>query len=171
MSVDESSNTSPVESSSELSSVPLTPPPTESPATESPVTESPATESPATEAPSETSPKVKSVLEKLGDVKISNKKDLFAVLVKIMEIVEQYEDAKTGTEKKELALSVLKDLIKSAPISDDDKALLDALITDETVSDTIDVIVKVAKGEFEISKKAIKKSLKSCLLSCLKKQE
>ena len=108
---------------------------------------------------------VESVLEKLGDVKISNKKDLFAVLVKIMEIIEKYEDAKTGTEKKELALSVLKDLIKSAPIGEDDKALLEALISDETVSDAIDVIVKVAKGEFEISRKAVKRSIKSCLLS------
>lgn len=113
---------------------------------------------------------LESVLEKLGDVKISNKKDLFAILVKIMEIVEQYEDAKTGAEKKELALSVLKDLIKSAPISDDDKVHLEALISDETVSDAIDVIVKVAKGEFKISRKAVKKGLKSCLLSCLKKQ-
>ena len=111
-----------------------------------------------------------SVLEKLGDVKISNKKDMFAVLVQVMEIVEQYEN-KTGTEKKELALNVLKDLIKSAPIGDDDKALLEALITDETMSDAIDVIVKVAKGEFEISKKAVKKGLKSCLLSCMKKQK
>ena len=114
---------------------------------------------------------VESVLEKLGDVKISNKKDLFAVLVKIMEIIEKYEDAKTGTEKKELALSVLKDLIKSAPIGEDDKALLEALVSDETVSDAIDVIVKVAKGEFEISRKAVKRSIKSCLLSCMKKQE
>jgi hypothetical protein len=88
-----------------------------------------------------------------------------------MEIIEKYEDAKTGTEKKELALSVLKDLIKSAPIGEDDKALLEALISDETVSDAIDVIVKVAKGEFEISRKVIKKSIKSCLLSCMKKQE
>ena len=114
---------------------------------------------------------VESVLGKLGDIKISNKKELFAVLVKIMEIIEKYEDAKTGTEKKELAISVLKDLIKSAPISEDDKALLEALINDETVSDTIDVIVKVAKGEFEISRKAVKRGIKSCLLSCIKKQE
>ena len=111
-----------------------------------------------------------SVLEKLGDVKITNKKDMFAVLVQVMEIVEQYEN-KTGTEKKELALNVLKDLIKSAPVDVDEKALLEALITDETVSDAIDVIVKVAKGEFEISKKAVKKGLKSCLLSCMKKQK
>lgn len=157
MSVEESPNTSP----SDLSSVSLTSP------NESSVNEEPATEEPGSEA----SPRVKSVLEKLGDVKISNKKDLFAVLVKIMEIVEQYEDAKTGTEKKELAVSVLKDLIKSAPIADDDKALLEALISDETVSDGIDVIVKVAKGEFEISRKAVKRSIKSCLLSCLKKQD
>ncbi len=114
---------------------------------------------------------VESVLEKLGDVKISNKKELFAVLVQVMEIIEKYEDAKTGSEKKELALSVLKDLIKSAPISEEDKALLNALINDETVNDAIDVIVKVAKGEYEISRKAVKRSIKSCLLSCLKKQE
>ena len=114
---------------------------------------------------------VESVLEKLGDVKISNKKELFAVLVKVMEIIEKYEGTKTGTEKKELALSVLQDLIKSAPISEEDKALLNALINDETVNDAIDVIVKVAKGEYEISRKAVKRSIKSCLLSCLKKQE
>lgn len=114
---------------------------------------------------------VESVLEKLGDVKISNKKELFTILVQVMEIIEKYEDAKTGTEKKELALSVLKDLIKSAPIGEEDKAFLSGLIDDGTVSDTIDVIVKVAKGEFEISRKAIKRGLKSCLLSCMKKQE
>ena len=114
---------------------------------------------------------VESVLEKLGDVKISNKKELFAVLVQVMEIIEKYENAKTGAEKKELALSVLRDLIKSAPIGEDDKALLDALINDGTVSDAIDVIVKVARGEFEISRRAIKRGLKSCLLSCMKKQE
>lgn len=112
---------------------------------------------------------VESVLEKLGGTKIFNKKELFAVLVKIMEIIEKYEDAETGTEKKELALNVLNELIKSAPIGNDDKALLEALINDETVSDTIDIIVKVAKGEFEISKKAVKKGLKDYLLSCIKK--
>ena len=112
---------------------------------------------------------VESVLERLGDAKITNKKELFSMLVKVMEIIEKYEEAKTGAEKKELAINVLKELIKSSPLSDEDKELLNLLVDNETVSDAIDIIVQVAKGDFEITKKAIKKGIRHCLLSCLKK--
>lgn len=112
---------------------------------------------------------VESVLEHLGDAKITNKKELFSILVKVMEIIEKYEEAKTGAEKKELAINVLKELVKSSPLSDEDKELLNLLVDNETVSDAIDIIVQVAKGDFEITKKAIKKGIRHCLLSCLKK--
>ena len=112
---------------------------------------------------------VESVLEHLGDAKITNKKELFSMLVKVMEIIEKYEEAKTGAEKKELAVNVLKELVKSSPLSDEDKELLELLVNNETVSDAIDVIVQVAKGDFEITKKAIKKGIRQCLMSCLKK--
>jgi len=113
---------------------------------------------------------VESVLERLDNDKITNKRELLLMLVKVMEIIEKYEKAKSGKEKKELAISVLKEIIKSSPISDEDKELLDALISNETVSDAIDVIVMVAKGDFEITTKAVKKGIRSCLMSCLKKQ-
>ena len=112
---------------------------------------------------------IESVLEHLGDVKITNKKELFAVLVKVMEIIEKYNEAETGAEKKELAIGVLKELINKAPLGDEDKSLLISLVSDETVSDTIDVIIKVAKGDFELTKKELKKGIKSCFMSCLKK--
>jgi hypothetical protein len=113
---------------------------------------------------------IESVLEHLGDVKITNKKELFAVLVKVMEIIEKYNEAETGAEKKELAINVLKELINHASIGEEDKALLIALVSDETVSDAIDVIIKVAKGDYELTKKELKRGIKSCLMSCLKKR-
>ena len=113
---------------------------------------------------------VESVLEHLGDVQILNKKDVFSVVVKVMEIIEKYKEAKTGTEKKALAINVLKELIASSPIDEKDKEVLNALVQDETVSDTIDVIVKVAKGDYEITKENIKKGMRACILSCLKKK-
>lgn len=109
------------------------------------------------------------ILEHLGDTKLTNKKELLLILVKVMEIIEKYEKAKTGAEKKALAIDVLKEIIKRSPISDEDKELLNLLVDNETVSDAIDVIVQVAKGDFEITKKAIKKGIRHCLLSCLKK--
>lgn len=113
---------------------------------------------------------VESVLEKLGDNKITNKKELFNILAKVMEIIEEYEEATTGAEKKKLALSVISNLIQSAPISIEDKELLELLVHNETVDATIDLFVQIAKGEIKLKKKEIKKGITDCLMSCLKKK-
>lgn len=113
---------------------------------------------------------VEAIIEKLGVTEILKKKDVLEVLMKVMEVVEDYEEAKTGKEKKELAIKVMRELIEKSKADADTKEILMTLLDDETVDTVIDLVSKAAKGELKINKKAIKKGIKSCLLSCMKKQ-
>ncbi len=78
-----------------------------------------------------------------------NARNLPAIVVRVMSIVEESTEL-LGSDKKVLAVTVIDKIIASAPLSDTDKAIAQA-ITDKLVPQLIDVICEVAKGKTVIN--------------------
>ena len=107
-------------------------------------------------------------LKKTG-VKILNNKDLIKVLVIIMENIENIEELKKNSElKQKILLHILNIIIDESPINEKNKEILHNLINDDTVSETIDLIIKASKGELKINankSRTIIKKIKDFLLN------
>jgi len=83
----------------------------------------------------------------LPDIKLDHK-IIFKILKILLELIDIYE--MTGEEKKQLALKVLRKYVDNSNMSDDEKELCNSLITDGTLSETINIIISAARGEFDI---------------------
>ena len=70
-----------------------------------------------------------------------------------------------GSEQKDLALKLIKNLIIDVPDKEDEDTLL-KLLNDGTISNIIDIIIDATKGKLNINKTI--KIASSCFPKCLK---
>lgn len=90
--------------------------------------------------------------------------NILHLLVKyVMEEVENQPIK--GSEKKDLALKLIKNLIIDVPNKEDEETLL-KLLNDGTISNIIDIIIDATKGKLNINKTI--KIASSCFPKCLK---
>ena len=91
---------------------------------------------------------------------------IFLTIHLIKEVQKNLKDPAMGVYKKELVISVLKEIINNEVKFDDDiqrEAII--FIIDETMPAMIDMMIGIAKGEFDLGKK-IKNARKGCGLLC-----
>jgi hypothetical protein len=87
------------------------------------------------------------IKDELPDIKLDHKV-IFKILKILLEIIDVYE--MTGDEKKQLVLKMLRKYVDESNMSDDEKELCNSLITDGTLSETINIIIAAARGELDI---------------------
>ena len=115
-------------------------------------------------------PAVVNVLEKVrGKLlekaqKLEDEHSLFMVLRVTMEAIE-VEKIK-DMNKRQIAETILKELINEAEMSDDKKEICVNLVNCGAIGDTINLVVSATKGELELNKKT-RKNLLSCLGKCI----
>lgn len=115
-------------------------------------------------------PAVINVLEKVkGKLlekaeKLEDEHSLFMVLRVTMEAIE-LEKIK-DMNKKQIAETILKELVNESEMSDEKKQICLNLINSGAIGDTINLVVSATKGELELNKKTKKKLLK-CLGKCI----
>lgn len=87
------------------------------------------------------------------------------VLKYSMEVVELSEV--TGAEQRELALDLVKRVVKDAKMSDDARAACNAIIDSGILVGVVDLVVDATKGKLSIN--AVKKKARRCLkgLGCI----
>ncbi len=107
--------------------------------------------------------KVRSTLIEKAE-NLEDEHSLFKVLKVVMESIEIEEIHEIS--KKELAESVLKELVKESQMSDEKKQICLNLINAGTIGDTMDLVVSATKGELAINKKT-KRRLLACLGKCI----
>ena len=86
--------------------------------------------------------------EKIGDMEI-NAQTIMTVTRFSMEIVESTK--LKGAAQKELAISLVRQVIVEAPISDDKEKLLLDMIDQGILANAIELIVDVSKGDVDIN--------------------
>ena len=80
-------------------------------------------------------------------------------------VMEEIEDTPLKeSEQKEMALKLIKELIKDLTENEDERALLQ-LLNDGTISNLIDLIVDASKGRLNIN--TVTKVTTGCLNTCL----
>ena len=86
----------------------------------------------------------------------------FIVLVTmVMQILESHKDL-TGTEKKALAIRVIKRLVNEIPFTDEDRVAV-GIIIDTTLPKTIDYLIMAANGDLDFGEMIEKvKNIFSC---------
>ena len=93
-----------------------------------------------------------------------NSQTIVTVLRFAMEIVE-LTDVK-GAAQKTMALQLVRDFVRVAPISSDQKAHLEALCAENgPLSNTVDLVIAGTKGELDINK--VVQTTASCAVACL----
>ena len=69
-----------------------------------------------------------------------------------------------GTEKKEVALKLIREIVKDLTEGEDEKKLL-GMLDDGTISNLIDLIIDATKGKINVN--AITKVSVSCMSQCI----
>ena len=85
---------------------------------------------------------------KMGDIEV-NAENIMTILKFTMEVVEATE--LKGEAKKTLCVKLLRDVIVSAPITDEKEKFLLDMVDNGTVGNTIDLIVGATRGEIDIN--------------------
>ena len=105
------------------------------------------------------------------NIKIVSEKTLMQALPFVIECVETISNKNiAGEEKKKLAVRILTFIIYQSDLDRKKKSVLLAILDQETLDTTIDVIVDVSKGKFKLNKKTGRRLFR-CLGRCMKKQE
>ncbi len=82
-------------------------------------------------------------------------------------VIEELDNSELkGTEKKEIALKLIKEIIKDLTEGEDEKKLL-TMLEDGTVSNLIDLIIDATKGKINVN--AIRDTSIGCISMCLRK--
>ena len=100
------------------------------------------------------------VKEKLGNTEVKSS-TMILIIKYVMETVEDFP--KSGSERKDLALSIIKVLVNELSESGEKTFILET-INNGIVSNTIDLIVAATKGELSIN--TVKEVAVSCIPSC-----
>jgi len=95
--------------------------------------------------------------DKLGNTPISSK-TLLLIVKYAMELLEG--ERYTGSQKKQITINLVTSIVKESCLEDGKKELCLEVI-DETLSDTIDLIVDASKGNININ--TLKKTSANCL--------
>lgn len=91
-----------------------------------------------------------------------NLKTLNVIIRYVMEAVEK--TPLKGKDQKDFAMRLIKNLIDNTCYSINEKKILLNLYENDTISETIEMIVSASKGEMNINKV---KTVCSCILKCL----
>lgn len=102
---------------------------------------------------------IKKKIESVG----FNIKTLHIIIKYVMEATEQTPIK--GKSQKQFALRIIKELIENIPDSNNDKALLLNLYNNDSISNTIELVVSASKGQLGINNVV---EIGSCLWSCIK---
>ena len=86
--------------------------------------------------------------EKIGDMEI-NAQTIIKVLQFAMEVMEATKVK--GAAQKELAISLVRQVIVEAPISDEKEKLLLDMIDQGILANTIELVVAASKGNLDIN--------------------
>jgi hypothetical protein len=86
--------------------------------------------------------------EKIGDMEI-NAQTIITVTKFSMEVVEATK--LKGAAQKELAISLVRQVIVEAPISDEKEKLLLDMIDQGILANTIELVVAASKGNLDIN--------------------
>jgi DNA-binding ferritin-like protein (Dps family) len=105
----------------------------------------------------------KEINEKMKDVGV-NVKTLHIIIKYVMEAVEQ--SPIKGKSQKTFALRLIKELIDNMPDSDSDKKTLLNLYETDSISNTIELVVRASKGELGINQ--VGSCVWSCISACMK---
>lgn len=100
------------------------------------------------------------VKEKLGNTEVKSN-TMHLIIKYVMETVEDFP--KSGSERKDLAISIIKVLVNELPKSSE-KTFIQETINNGLVSNTIDLIITATKGELSIN--TVKEVAVSCIPSC-----
>lgn len=80
-------------------------------------------------------------------------------------VIEELDNSELkGTEKKEIALKLIKEIIKDLTEGEDEKKLL-TMLEDGTVSNLIDLIIDATKGKINVN--MIAGTSISCIAKCV----
>ena len=80
-------------------------------------------------------------------------------------VIEELDNSELkGTEKKEMALKLIKEIIKDLTEGEDEKKLL-TMLEDGTVSNLIDLIIDATKGKINVN--MIAETSISCIAKCV----
>ena len=100
---------------------------------------------------------------KWGETKISVS-TIHLVLKECMELVENFDCS--GAEKKEHAVTIIKEVVKDLVEDEDEERIILALIEKKVLENTIDLIISASKGKFNINNKKTQKKLFSMSKNC-----
>jgi len=101
---------------------------------------------------------IKKKIENIG----FNIKTLHIIIKYVMEATEQTPIK--GKSQKQFALRIIKELIENIPDSNNDKVLLLNLYNNDSISNTIELVVSASKGQLGINNVV---EIGSCLWSCI----
>jgi hypothetical protein len=105
---------------------------------------------------------IKMLKHKLQNIEV-NVENLMVVLRFAMEVVEVTE--LKGIEQKELALSLVRTIVKEAPVSNEKEKLMLDIIDNDVLGSTVDLVVDASKGNLNINK-VIKVTTGCCSAFC-----
>lgn len=99
------------------------------------------------------------VKERLGDINVGSS-TLLTILRVVMEVVEGSEI--TGSERKQLAITLIKKLVEAAGLGAEELALCTSMIDGGIIANTIDLIIDASRGRLEINT-AVRTATSCCL--------
>ena len=106
------------------------------------------------QAPEQIEKLVADILQRSNEVKFDNSIEL---IVKIMELVEKIKSPPlNGRDKKEITIRVILQLVKNLSLLSVDPgtvAVLQSVLTRETISCIIELTISAIKGKYEINKR------------------
>ena len=114
-------------------------------------------------------PNIKNIYEKIL-IKVKEKMSVMKLRSSTLHLIIKYvmeeieESPVKGTEQKEMALKILRELVVDLTENEDEKVLTQ-LLDDGTISNMIDLIVDATKGKLNINK--LGKVGYGCFKSCL----
>ena len=98
-------------------------------------------------------------------LKLESSSNLVPILRIVMETIETKN--LTGPRQKEFAKSVLKNVIETSSLDEDQKQACLELMNNGVIENTIQLVSDATKGQLNINKQAVKRSIISLLLGCL----
>lgn len=100
-----------------------------------------------------------SLKDRVGATKVT-RETIHIILKEAMELVEELNIP--GSEKRDNVMAVIKALVNDLVLDGEEKRLIMEIIDNKILENTMDLIVKATKGEFNINNKKTQKQLTDC---------
>lgn len=98
-------------------------------------------------------------------LKLESSSNLVPILRIVMETIETKN--LSGPQQKELAKSVLKNVVETSSLDEDQKRVCLELMENGVIENTIQLVSDATKGRLNINKQVVKRGIISILLGCL----